>query len=227
MCTVNVNGFRQKFKQKVILERLKERSFDVVFLQETHITNLREGKMAARHWNGKHFWSFGSNYSRGVGMLIAKDLDYSLVNKQHDTDGRICCIDIDMGANQYRLLNIYAPNDPGERKMFIENLEQYFVVGRECLLGGDFNFVEDLRIDKIGGNSRSGDIGSKQMRSLRDDFFLIDAFRSKWPNKKRYSWRQGAIHERLDRWYIPDHMIQWVDTVKYVPCSVSDPIMWN
>ena len=42
--SINGNGFRDKLKQKIIISRLSELHFDIVFLQETHITNIMESK---------------------------------------------------------------------------------------------------------------------------------------------------------------------------------------
>ena len=40
-----MKGFRQRFKQKIVLEYLKTFNFDIVFLQETHVTNMREANI--------------------------------------------------------------------------------------------------------------------------------------------------------------------------------------
>ena len=125
---INVNGFRDRWKREVIFSRLKELSVDIVFLTETHITSKKEAKrMVGKFWKGRHFWSFGTNLARGAGILIAKDLDYKLINHTHDFDGRTVILDIEMGNNKYRLINCYAPNDPTERKRYIEGLDIYLI----------------------------------------------------------------------------------------------------
>ena len=69
---------------------------------------MREANMFMKdYWPGKHFWSFGGNNSRGVGILLAKDLNYTLLNKTYDLDGRTAVVDIKMGDNKFRLINIY------------------------------------------------------------------------------------------------------------------------
>ena len=42
VCSINTNGFRKAFKRHIVLYRLKNLNFDVVLLQETHITNFRD-----------------------------------------------------------------------------------------------------------------------------------------------------------------------------------------
>ena len=50
----------------------------------------------------------------------------------------------------------------------------------------------------------------------------MDVFRTKHPNKKEYSFREGPIHVRLDRFYISDSLLPSVTRVSHTPCSVSD-----
>ena len=131
-------------------------------------------------------------------------------------------MDIDLGDSKLRLVNVYLPNIEAERKVFINGLQGYLMTSREIILGGDFNFVEDLNLDKMGGNLDRGDIGSDNMSVLKRDFYLVDAFRTKYRRKREFSFRAGPIHCRLDRFYVSDTLLQWVDTVRHTPCTVSD-----
>ena len=60
------------------------------------------------------------------------------------------------------------------------------------------------------------------MALLKDDFFFVDAFRKKFPKRKEYTWHQGPIHVRLDRFYFSDMLLKLVHKIHYIPCSVSD-----
>ena len=55
----------------------------------------------------------------------------------------------------------------------------FLVTKRNLVLGGDFNCVENLSLDKKGGNLSAGDIGSSDLRQWRQDFELVDCFRVK------------------------------------------------
>ena len=46
-------------------------------------------------------------------------------------------------------------------------------------------------------------------------------FEGNYPNEE-YCHRQGPIHTRLDRFYISDTLLKWVDKIHHTPCSVSD-----
>ena len=50
------------------------------------------------------------------------------------------------------LINVYMHNDAANRKHFINDLEGYLITPREIILGGDFNFVENIELDFVGQN---------------------------------------------------------------------------
>jgi hypothetical protein len=53
------------------------------------------------------------------------------------------------------LINVYCPVEEERKKIpFIENLLGYLPGNTPLILGGDFNFVENIQLDKIGGNQR-------------------------------------------------------------------------
>ena len=223
--TLNCRGLRQLYKRRIIFARLRELGVDIVFLQETHVTNFREAKAYIKNlWEGKHYWSFGTNNSCGVGILLAKDLDYVFLRHNYDFEGRTSIVDIKMGENRFRLINVYAPNEKRERKEYIKNLEIYLINQYDYILGGDWNFVENVILDKLGGNANQGTTGRDEILKLKEDFLLKEAFRYKYPNRKEYSWRQpmGPIHCRLDRFYISEHMAHWIQEMKHIYCTVSD-----
>ena len=98
----------------------------------------------------------------------------------------------------------------------------YLASSRKIILGGDFNFVESLSLDKEGGDSSSGNVGVNCIRDYKRDFNLVDPFREIYPNKRCFSYSQGGIHTRLDRFYICNDLTHFVDDVYISPCTVSD-----
>ena len=68
----NCNGLREKAKRSRIFKLCDINSYDVVFLQETHINTLTESQRWESEWPGKCFWSHGTSQSRGVGILFSK-----------------------------------------------------------------------------------------------------------------------------------------------------------
>ena len=69
--SLNVYGLRDVSKRTNVLSFIKRHRFDIIFLQETHLTNHNEGTNFFRDFPGKHFHSFGTNTSRGVSILLS------------------------------------------------------------------------------------------------------------------------------------------------------------
>ena len=84
----------------------------------------------------KYFYSFGSNRSRGVGILVSGQLEYKLVSQFHDYEGRLIYLDLDVGDNKFRFINIYLPNNALERKAFLRSLDTHLITSRSIVLGG-------------------------------------------------------------------------------------------
>lgn len=138
-CSWNVKGMGQLIKRKKILSTLKARKYDIVFLQETHLSAL-ENKKLRRDWVGQVFYSVGSSKSRGVTILVHKHLQLKSNRICTDDIGRII-IETEIQGHPMILANIYAPNlnDPAFFGMLeckireVQNGSSYPVVQ-----GGDF-----------------------------------------------------------------------------------------
>jgi len=104
------------------------------------------------------------------------------LNFKHDYKGRLLVVNIQIRTVKYSLVNVYSPNNPSERKTFPLKLKHFLYQSTNVILG-DFNFVENLRKDKIGGNLNKGDLGLKEIIILKADFSIEDVFRNKFPSK--------------------------------------------
>ena len=82
-----------------------------------------------------------------MGILI-NSLKFKVANFKFDIFGRIVILDVNINETDFKLINVYMPNNAGERKEFISNLASFLVTKRHKILGGDFNFVENLSLDK-------------------------------------------------------------------------------
>ena len=63
--TWSVKGLGHPIKRKKIFSVLRSKHFDVVFLQETHLSAEESEKMC-RDWVSHVYYSVGSSQSRGV-----------------------------------------------------------------------------------------------------------------------------------------------------------------
>jgi exonuclease III len=222
--TINVNGLKDVSKRTRLFTALRFKASDIIFVQETHCSNSTEMAKWQSEWGGRAFWSFGAARSRGVAVLLKPNLDAKVKYFHYDTDGRMLVVDIDLSGESYRLINVYAPNDHAVRREWLNSIDRWCAGNRKIILGGDFNFVENTKIDKIGGNDDYGTIGEEHMQSLKADFSLIDIYRAKHGTSVAATWTSadGSISSRLDRFYISRSLSPQTKNVKITPCADSD-----
>ena len=107
LLSLNVRGIRSSTKRKALW--LGERKYDIVFLQETYSTIDIESVWRTQ-WQGKLHFSYGSNHSCGVMILVRDDLDFKLHLVRSDDNGRYIIMEADVQGSSFLFVNIYAPN---------------------------------------------------------------------------------------------------------------------
>ena len=93
----------------------------------------------------------------------------------------------------------------------------------EIIIGGDFNVILDYDSDGFGGKPKLK-ISCKKIENLGSSFDLIDIWRIKNPESKRFTWKQGnpPIQRRLDVWLISSKLKEEIDDVDIVPEIKTD-----
>ena len=221
--SINMNGLRSKRKQYHIKQFLDKTKLDFLCIQETFINTYFLSKKVEQFLNLQMncYWSYGSENSKGV-LIICKNSNIKIENFHADYEGRLVYIDFKYSNNSYRLVNIYAPTVSHERIEFLSKLSRFLNTSKHIILGGDFNFVMNMSLDKIGGNLEKGNIGSKQFSNICNKFKLIDTFRYLYPTVKKTTWQRQNIAVRLDRFYISHHLLNSLKSFQILPCTQSD-----
>ena len=154
---------------------------------------------------GKLFYSHGTNHSCGVVVLVRSDLDFNLKSVDADTQGRYVVMEADVQGSDFLFVNVYAPNKVEEQCLFFDNLNnviENFVVDKEqkIVIGGDFNIALDSDLNCSGGPFKKDSV--KNIQDLCLDYDLVDIWRIRNPETKRFTWRQKnpLIQRRLDCW---------------------------
>ena len=65
-------------------------------------------------------------------------------------------------------VNIYAPTNLAERKIFFDSLHEFFIPSAAIIIGGDYNCYDNV-LDKFGGNISI----HKEYESLKTDLLLV------------------------------------------------------
>ena len=221
--SLNCKGLRNTTKIELLAKRFQEYKVDICFLQETHILFQSDlSRFIEQKCKGKIYWSSCDTKSKGVGIYIS-DLFSCTVDKFYaDLDGRLVYVDAQFDNREFRLINVYAPNNIKDRKDFFHSLYRFCVTSRPLILGGDFNCVTNLKLDKKGGNNLFGNGGKEELLGVLKDFCLVDVFRKKFPDKREYTWRGNNIRCRLDRFYVTSTIFQSLEDVRHILCPFSD-----
>lgn len=202
--SLNVNGLNDDAKRMRLFTQLMTKKADIYLLQETHIPNHNFTKKLEREWSGQWFFSIGTNRSRGVAIRVDPRSSLQVESVHYcDTEGRRLEIDL-AGPVKLRIINIYAPNNPTERTDFLQNLHSSFIGNRQIIFAGDFNCIENAKLDKIGGSLETGAVGNNIINDFKQGYRIFDACREKFPDKVETTFRarDGSMECRLDRVYL-------------------------
>jgi len=229
ICSANCNGLGDKLKRIRIFKRLKRNYKGIMFLQETYTTHRIEGT-----WKrdiGKQYQPYFSHWksnSRGVAIILPKNLVSKIIKIDRDNEGRFLLIQLQLENNVYSLINVYAPvqDKVSEQLQFLENLE-YFISKCEntkMIIGGDFNIISDPKLDKWNAVSDKPSKSAIKLAEIKELNNLCDVWRTKNPETRRYTWRRHKPlqQSRIDLWLISDTSIYEVSECNIDIAYLSD-----
>ena len=222
--TLNCNGLLSGEKQRLLAQSFSLKKVDIILLQETHIYNLSQVTKLETLFNAKGFFSFGGNKSCGVGILFNNNLNVTFLSHRYDSVGRVVSVDVAIDDKDYRFISLYAPTVPKDRLHFLDDVRSFFRGRRDIVLGGDFNFVENVVLDKAGGNPARGSAGKYLIETICRNFSLVDPHRGLHPTKAFYSYfsPHEKVFTRIDRFYISKDLLPHISNATIDPCSFSD-----
>ena len=208
--SVNVRGLNTYEKRIKVYDWLNDSQIDIAFLQETHYVEKNVSKYDAR-WFGKSVHSFSdSTFSRGVSVLIRKDLDIEILNFHSSIDGRKLLLNLKFDNNICTIVNIYAPNTELSRIEFFRNMSSYITRHSanldNLILCGDFDCSFE-RCDKSTG----------KLKSILRKLNLIDVWNMKHKDIAGYTW--------CDASNTPKSRIDFVFISKYFTYDIGNIIV--
>ena len=173
---------------------------------------------------GPCFWNPGGNRTRGVGIVCNVSLYFEAFEVKRDFDGRLINLKLPMHDWQLQIMCIFAPNDPKGKSEFFSGLWRHTFVGIPLFLGGDFNCIDSLELDKAGGDYLAGDKGSVELKDFADSLSLCGVFRVKFQKRKLFTRhnKPNTNMSRTDRIYAPKSMISDAFGYTFYLCSYSD-----
>ena len=151
--------------------------------------------------------------------LISSKCSDEIVSWKKDSHGRIVSILIRSNGVDVNLVNVYAPTNLAERKIFFDSLHEFFIPSDAIIIGGDFNCYDNV-LDKFGGNISI----HKEYESLKNDFALVDVWRNLHPGSREFTWFNSSrsIGSRLDKFLVSRELLSPGVECNISPCLISD-----
>jgi len=230
MLSANVNGINDNRKKEAIKEHICKNS-KIIFLQETKIDKHVGIDDLKRIFFGYYMIispSTGNNGNCGGLVTMIKKIDCIKINyaSRIITD-RYICIDITVAGSRFRLINIYAPNDGYERIRFFHEFEHLLDTNKYIIMGGDFNCIDSINLDRMGGSNKEANVkntlrGSEVLKRYKLSHDIIDVFRTRNPDIKAVTFTNGKMGSRLDKFYISASRCENVTKMNIEPNPFSD-----
>ena len=189
ICSLNVRGLADDTKRTEVFYWLRAQDSDVILLQETHSTLLKE-KIWRAQWGGEVIFSHGESNARGVCMLFKNKCNFQIHSTTVDPNGRYIIVDITLYDKRLTLVNVYGPNNDNP-DFYIElfNLVEGFPNDHR-IIAGDFNLVLDVNKDKQGGRNVTNFRAAEAVKTYMEDTDLTDVWRNLHPDMSTYTWHR-------------------------------------
>ena len=224
--TFNVRGLRDTKKLRKIFKHLHQRQFDIVMLQETH-SEVTDEKYWKSLWGGNIYYSHGSRESRGVMIMIKKNAPVVVKSNLSDLQGRLAVVNIMYEERNISIVNLYAPNKDSP-EFFLEVFEKISTTGeenKEFIIGGDFNLVLNIDLDKVGGRRETHEKSAQIIKAFMEDQEIVDIWRFFYPERQGatyYKKNPESIYSRLDFILVSASISGNVTAAEIAPTFMSD-----
>ena len=182
--SLNCNGLRNRTKRKSIFTFCKRSKYDIVCLQESFIVEA-DVEQWTREWHGQLFFIPGTVDSKGQLILIHNKFNISNVNIEKCQD-RILVISFTYKDQELAVMNVYAPNDDGQKRIFLNDFEEIvkkYTENYKLIIAGDMNLVLSNELDVISGRPHDKTL-VKKFNEILHNADLFDIWRL-YDNTKR------------------------------------------
>lgn len=234
--SLNCDGLIASETKRHALASLNNK-YDIILLQETHFKSHTEAQDTLKQFKNKtiNTSNLQENNNRERGVATLSNVKLKIITIKRDREGRILSTLYKIHNKYLNIINIYAPNIPLQRQHFLKQLEAYFLnpsqaenidnLSTDYIIAGDFNFVEDFEIDRIGvSKNKSILVGRHEIQTLKTKHKLIDIFREQNPNTHKFTRhsKRYQTSSRIDRIYISKALEKHTEETQITPYALSD-----
>ncbi|CAH2272428.1 Hypothetical predicted protein [Pelobates cultripes] len=204
VATVNVNSIKSSRARFLVYDHLSRAPYNVILVQETRLETLAALRAAKRDWRwGPSYFSLATERYGGIAILF-KDVDVSINRVIELQKGRCVVLDVSMGRQPFRIINIYGPQSKWERKRLFIEIEPYLYTSQQILFGGDFNTITRPQ-DRRDATQRLG-YDSYFLNKMVSQAGLVDVYLHHTPNPTGgYTYHRGSCQSRIDRFFFKEN----------------------
>jgi len=225
----NVRGLNQSPKRIKIFNYISDKLKNgVAFFQETYSSEVSCVSWR-QNWKGDMLFNHGTSNSKGTLIAFSENFEYKLVDHYADNEGRLQICSIVHDNRKLLLINIYNENIEQKQVALLKKLNERLdsfsdILEYEIILGGDWNFILDKKLDADGGNPTLKLSSIAELTKLAEKFDLCDIFRIRNPDKRRFSFRQPTPRRlrRLDYFLLSNSVQEHVINTEILTSLSSD-----
>ena len=191
-------------KRKIYIRKLS-----IYCLQDTHCTELDKNSVYAQ-WGNEMLISSGKSDARGTLTLFNNTNEINILKVFSNNEGNFIISNI-MIDNKYSitLVNLYGPNrdNPNFYSELSDKINDFFDTDF-IIMCGDWNVVQDYQLDCFNYLRENNPKNKIEIEKLKSKFNLVDPWRIKNPNVRKYTWsrknpvKQGDLTFFLCQLYI-------------------------
>ena len=175
------------------------------------------------------FFNHGTSNSRGTLIAFSENFEYNMVDHYADNEGRLQICSVVHNNRKLLLVNLYNENTEQKQvallKKLHERLDTYDdILEHKIIIGGDWNFILDKKLDADGGNPLLKLSSISELKKISEKFDLCDIYRTRYPDKRRFSFRQPTPRRlrRLDYFFISNSVQEYVRNPEILTSLSSD-----
>ena len=221
--SMNCRGLAEQKKRRDVMHYIRNSNFNVVFLQDTHITLDRVSYFNSL-WKGKCYHSCFSSRSRGSCILFSTNTQHDVIKEINSDCGNYVIVICKINTEVFAFISIYGPNSD-QPKFFqdifarLENIQVDHMI-----MGGDMNFIMNPEMDCLNYAREHNVNARRTFIQLMDEYGLVDIWRHLNPSVKHYTWTRRNPFKcgRLDMFYVSEHLVSASSDVNIIAGYKTD-----
>lgn len=215
--TLNVNGLNNPIKRSKVITKMKREKQDIIFWQETHLSNSEHEKLRKMGFKNSYYSSFERGSARGVAILISNKVNFQLSSQISDKEGRYLMVKGLIDHKEVTLMNVYRP--PGHDKQLIKKMFNMISTETSGVLicGGDWNVQLQPSLDS---SNRTKNIRPEALyvKKMLKEIGMLDIWRELHPNDKQFTFfsHPHSAYSRIDYFFMLN-----LDRHRIINCDIG------